>query len=93
MQPHGKRDIYLGFKDAHSAYVYDPVTIRYIRGHRLLSVELATSSDNTISGVDTTPLLARRLSRVVEEMVWTRSTSSSMTRSIKHRQRGWCIAN
>ncbi|XRB12125.1 hypothetical protein RI054_03g19610 [Pseudoscourfieldia marina] len=26
--------------------------IRYIRGHRLLSVELATSSDNTISGVD-----------------------------------------
>ncbi|XRB21618.1 hypothetical protein RI054_28g114670 [Pseudoscourfieldia marina] len=27
----------------------------YIRGHRLLSVELATSSDNTISGVDTTP--------------------------------------
>ncbi|XRB14844.1 hypothetical protein RI054_09g46840 [Pseudoscourfieldia marina] len=26
--PHGKQDIYLGFKDAHSAYVYDPVTIR-----------------------------------------------------------------
>ncbi|XRB18984.1 hypothetical protein RI054_20g88300 [Pseudoscourfieldia marina] len=52
--PHGS-DIYLGFKDAHAAYVYDPVTDRYIRGHRLLSVELATSSDNTISGVDTTP--------------------------------------
>ncbi|XRB13122.1 hypothetical protein RI054_05g29590 [Pseudoscourfieldia marina] len=26
MQPHGKQYIYLGFKDAHSAYVYDPVT-------------------------------------------------------------------
>ncbi|XRB24236.1 retrovirus-related Pol polyprotein [Pseudoscourfieldia marina] len=53
MQPHGKQYIYLGFKDAHSAYVYDPVTDTvYIRGHRLLSVELATSSDNTISGVD-----------------------------------------
>ncbi|XRB23605.1 hypothetical protein RI054_35g134590 [Pseudoscourfieldia marina] len=49
----GKQYIYLGFKDAHSAYVYDPVTDTvYIRGHRLLSVELATSSDNTISGVD-----------------------------------------
>ncbi|XRB10581.1 hypothetical protein RI054_01g03940 [Pseudoscourfieldia marina] len=72
--------------DAHNRIRLRSRKVRYIRGHRLLSVELATSSDNTISGVDTTPLRHGRLSRVVEEMVWTRSTSSSMTRSIKHRQ-------
>ncbi|XRB17474.1 hypothetical protein RI054_15g73190 [Pseudoscourfieldia marina] len=56
MRPHGKQYIYLGFKDAQRIRLRSRNGLIYIRGHRLLSVELATSSDNTISGVDTTPL-------------------------------------